>query len=261
MEPIGIIVALKSVQEADRLCEYLSRQPDMTVLAVTHSGEEVLTLVRRRRPALLILDAMLGGVDGFEVMRRLTAAGSPPQIILTSLITRDDYINAALSLGASFFLPRPVDLALLDSRIRRLFASSVASPTPVLPKPEPVSADDAASHYIGRMLMHLAVPPHLAGHRFLRQAIFLSVSDPSLPDHMGTLLYPAVADAFQTTPSRVERAIRFAIARSWDSGGSTAYCKLLNHPQVRVDKPSNREFISSLAERVRLSHSRRADGE
>lgn len=252
MEKIRILLAGDSLMEQHQLSQQLSRQPDFEVLAVAHHGLEAVQQAIRLRPDALVCDLTISQCDGFEVLQRLQEAALSTKVILTATVAREEYISMAIALGASYFLIKPLDVPLLARRLRQVCAR------PAETFETPPDRDDASlvreqtGRYIGRILMQLCISPHLDGHRFLRAAILLAVDDAALPDSMGQRLYPAVAAQFDTTPSRVERSIRFAIRRAWAYGGAPAYAKLLGRSMSAPPKPSNREFIASLAERVRI---------
>ena len=262
MEPVTVLLAESDALQRERITAWLEHQPDITVAGTAADGAEAIVRLDELRPRVLITDLLLPQADGYQVM---THAGhmpvsDRPKIIVVTSLSRPDFVARAVSLGAAYFMARPVELPLLTQRIREL--GHVPDPQ-LLPAPaaRPVSdasaaedsTDDTVSKYVSRMLMTLGVAPHLNGHRFVHRAILLAVSNPQLLDSMTTLLYPTVATEYATTVSRVERSIRFAIARTWDTGGSAAMNRMLGRQNAALlHRPSNREYIALVAERVRL---------
>lgn len=253
MQPIRIVIAQGNSADLRRIGMLLSQQPDLSVAGEATGSEQAEELVLRHRPELLITGLAPDGIDGLRLLKRLGEAQALPQVIVASASTQEELIRQAVELGAACFLAKPWDRDLLLQRIRRLCRPDAPLPAAVPPAPQAaMAAESDLARYVSRVLMTLSIPPHLAGHRFLKQAILLTLEDPTLPERMGDGLYPAVARLFDSTPSRVERAIRFAVSRTWAQGGGAAYCRLLGQGMPLSRPPSNRELIASLAERARL---------
>ena len=104
-------------------------------------------------------------------------------------------------------------------------------------------------------IMHqIGVPAHIKGYQYLRYAIILSVESPEVMSSVTKALYPAVAKKFQTTSSRVERAIRHAIEVAWDRGDVDVLSSYFGYTiQSSRGKPTNSEFIAMIADKLRLN--------
>ena len=109
-----------------------------------------------------------------------------------------------------------------------------------------------AEALVTEMLHGVGVPAHLKGYRYLREAVLLSLEDMSLLGAVTTVLYPRIAARFDTTPSRVERAIRHAIEVAWERGSLKDYPQLFGFTFANVTKPSNAEFIALIADELQL---------
>ena len=105
------------------------------------------------------------------------------------------------------------------------------------------------------MIHEIGVPAHIKGYQYLREAIMMSVDDPAMISSITKILYPTIAKRFQTTPSRVERAIRHAIEVAWSRGKMETLDALFGYTiDTGKGKPTNTEFIALIADRIRLSY-------
>ncbi|MDE6168042.1 MAG: sporulation initiation factor Spo0A C-terminal domain-containing protein [Acetatifactor sp.] len=105
------------------------------------------------------------------------------------------------------------------------------------------------------MIHEIGVPAHIKGYQYLREAIMMSVEDPGMISSITKILYPTIAKRFQTTPSRVERAIRHAIEVAWSRGRMETLDALFGYTiDTGKGKPTNSEFIALIADRIRLSY-------
>ncbi len=105
------------------------------------------------------------------------------------------------------------------------------------------------------MIHEIGVPAHIKGYQYLREAIMMSVEDPEMLNSITKILYPSIAKRFQTTPSRVERAIRHAIEVAWSRGKMETLDALFGYTiNIGKGKPTNSEFIALIADRIRLRY-------
>ncbi len=108
---------------------------------------------------------------------------------------------------------------------------------------------------VTNMIHEIGVPAHIKGYQYLREAIMMSVEDPSMISSITKILYPTIAKRFQTTPSRVERAIRHAIEVAWSRGRMETLDALFGYTiNTGKGKPTNSEFIALIADRIRLEY-------
>lgn len=105
------------------------------------------------------------------------------------------------------------------------------------------------------MIHEIGVPAHIKGYQYLREAIMMSVEDTTMLSSITKILYPTIAKKFQTTPSRVERAIRHAIEVAWSRGRMETLDTLFGYTvNTGKGKPTNSEFIALIADRIRLQY-------
>ena len=105
------------------------------------------------------------------------------------------------------------------------------------------------------MIHNIGVPAHIKGYQYLRDAIVMAVKDPMMISSITKILYPTIAKNFQTTPSRVERAIRHAIEVAWSRGKMETLDQLFGYTiNTGKGKPTNSEFIALISDKIRLSY-------
>lgn len=108
---------------------------------------------------------------------------------------------------------------------------------------------------VTEMIHEIGVPAHIKGYQYLREAIMISVNDVEMLNSITKILYPTIAKKFQTTPSRVERAIRHAIEVAWSRGKMETLDAMFGYTiNTGKGKPTNSEFIALIADKIRLQY-------
>lgn len=132
---------------------------------------------------------------------------------------------------------------------------SVSAKTRAKEVPEPIEKVRDLEQDVTNMIHEIGVPAHIKGYQYLREAIMMSVEDPAMISSITKILYPTIAKSFQTTPSRVERAIRHAIEVAWSRGRMETLDALFGYTiNTGKGKPTNSEFIALIADRIRLQY-------
>ena len=200
---------------------------DMEVLAATGDGEEALRLVRELSPDVLLMDMVLARMDGLEVLSALEQASRPKVLVLSGFV-RGNMAELAAAKGASYFMMKPCKLSAVIERVRQLGGA--------------VSQEEDNRS-----------PAHIKGYQYLREAIVMTVENMEVINAVTKVLYPEVAKRFNTTASRVERAIRHAIEVAWDRGDLETLQKYFGYTVSNAKgKPTNSEFIAMIADRLQL---------
>lgn len=230
------------------LADVLSREEDMDCLDSTDNGVDALALCAELKPDVLVLDLVLLKLDGLEVLRRLPEACSDTKVIVVSDLYRSEIVKQCAALGAAYFIPEPCDIPTLLDRIRQI--NSYSQPmAPIVAKPH----DANLEALVTEIIHEIGVPAHIKGYQYLREAIILTINDMDIINAVTKVLYPAVAKKFNTTPSRVERAIRHAIEVAWDRGDIEVLQKFFGYTVSNIKgKPTNSEFIAMIADYLSL---------
>ena len=230
------------------LRESIEKDEGFTVVGSTGDGLDALQLIGSLRPDVAVLDLVLPGMDGLGVMEKLRQMELETKTVLYSAFYTDQTLARAAELGASFFLPKPFTAEALRDRLHNLFSWAE-------PKEEP---DIDLKDMVTEIIHEVGVPAHIKGYQYLRYAIILAVKDMEIINAVTKVLYPAVADHFGTTPSRVERAIRHAIEVAWDRGDLETLQRYFGYTVSNAKgKPTNSEFIAMIADRLTLEIKRK----
>ena len=225
------------------LREAIDKIEGLTVVGSTGDGAEALQLMGRYHPDLAVMDVVLPGLDGLSVLRQMKAQGGESKVILVSAFCADQVVGEAMSLGASYFLPKPCEVGALLDRMQSVFEQPAT--------PEQHAA--ALKNMVTSVIHEIGVPAHIKGYQYLREAIIIAVNDMEVINAVTKVLYPEVAKRFGTTPSRVERAIRHAIEVAWDRGDLETLQKYFGYTVSNAKgKPTNSEFIAMIADRLVL---------
>ena len=216
---------------------------EFTVVGSVGDGAEALRLARQEAPDLLLMDVLLPGLDGFGVLKQLRELEKPPKVILISAFCSDSVVSEAVELGANYFMFKPVEENALLDRMRALFGRDLPE------ERHPVEL----KNLVTSVIHEIGVPAHIKGYQYLREAIMIAVDDMDVISAVTKVLYPEVAKRFNTTPSRVERAIRHAIEVAWDRGDLETLQKYFGYTVSNAKgKPTNSEFIAMIADRLVL---------
>ena len=264
-EKIKIVLADDNRDFCQVLKEYLSNEDDIEILGVAKDGLEALELVQEKQPDLLVLDVIMPHLDGLGVIEKLNSMNiqKMPKIIILSAVGQDKITQRAIGLGADYYIVKPFDFVIFINRIRELVQNrSVAiaeKSKPVVefksPKTDFVKNTGNIETEITNIIHEIGVPAHIKGYLYLREAIKMVIENVELLSAVTKELYPSISKKFNTTPSRVERAIRHAIEVAWSRGKVDTINQLFGYTVHNTKgKPTNSEFIAMIADKLRLEH-------
>lgn len=211
-------------------------------------GNKILESIKNDNPDVVVTDAVLPGIDAIEIMKRTASDSCRPEFIITSPYDNPFAEKQVMQSGASYFMLRPFDINALSDRIESVMQKS---------ETDIHSAADLEDMEIvvTDVIHQLGVPAHIKGYHYLREAILSSLSDHDLLESVTKSLYPNVASKFQTTSSRVERAIRHAIEIAWDRGNVEILNSFFGYTvNTSKGKPTNSEFIALITDKLRLQY-------
>ena len=254
MEKIRVMLADDNSSILRLLTDYFARKEEIEVVATVSDGTEIVAAVREHAPDVLVMDIIMPRRDGFmalEELSKLEGELRPKVIVLTGL-ARDDFIMRAIKLGASYYMVKPFDMHLLYNRILEVAGqtAALASDGAKESAPPAESVDDR----ITNLFLTLGIPAHIKGYQYLREAVLMVLNDRDVINRITKELYPGVARRFDTSASKVERAMRHAIEVAWSRGRLDAVNKMYGYKVFDVmDKPTNGEFISCVAEKISMN--------
>ncbi|EFM09862.1 sporulation transcriptional activator Spo0A [Paenibacillus curdlanolyticus YK9] len=268
MTKIEVLLADDNREFTNLLSEYISEQSDMVVTGVAYNGEEVIQLLEdaRKVPDVLILDIIMPHLDGLGVLERLREMNlnPAPKIIMLTAFGQENITQKAVQLGASYYILKPFDMEILANRVRQLVVntnvvsqSTYTSSSAISTKSNvvPIAKGKNLDANITSIIHEIGVPAHIKGYQYLREAITMVYNNIEILGAITKTLYPAIAEKFKTTPSRVERAIRHAIEVAWTRGNIDSISHLFGYTiNISKSKPTNSEFIAMVADKLRIEH-------
>ena len=267
---ISVLIADDNKEFCNILNDYLLNQKDIVVTGVAKDGREALELIESQQPDLVVLDIIMPHLDGLGVLERLNNMDLPkiPRVIVLSAVGQDKITQQAITLGADYYVVKPFDMDIFTKRIREMFNNNVVVNNTVESEKRmnqvPLVQREAAATSkepmdleteITSIIHEIGVPAHIKGYMYLREAITMVVNDMELLSAVTKELYPSIAKKYNTTASRVERAIRHAIEVAWSRGQIDAINRIFGYTvHGEKGKPTNSEFIAIIADKLRLKN-------
>ncbi|WP_286884425.1 sporulation transcription factor Spo0A [Aneurinibacillus sp. UBA3580] len=256
MKNIRVILADDNREFTELLEEYLNDQNDIEVVGVAFNGNDVLNLLSHTLPDVLILDIVMPHLDGLAVLDQIRGMKLPvmPKIIMLTAFGQEEITKKAVELGASYYILKPFDMEVLANRLRQVAGLAPTVHHNLRPPSLPPKGKNLDQN-ITNIIHEIGVPAHIKGYLYLREAITMVYNDMELLGSITKILYPEIAKKFNTTASRVERAIRHAIEVAWSRGNMDSIGKLFGYTVSNSKaKPTNSEFIAMVADRLRIEH-------
>lgn len=250
MEKVRVLLADDNRSMLMLLSEFLAKKPDVEVVGCVSDGSEVVKTVAETAPDVVVLDVILPRSDGFSALEALAQSGalSGCRVIMLTGLAGDDFIARALRLGASYYMVKPFDMELLYRRIVETARRQREKPEELLPA---VENREGSDEMITNLFLTLGIPAHIKGYQYLREAVRMVLADHDVINRITKELYPGIARKFDTTSSKVERAMRHAIEVAWSRGRLDAVNRIYGYRVFSPeDKPTNGEFIALIADKV-----------
>ena len=259
MKKIRVLVVDDNREYVEVLCSFLKQERRIEVVGCAYDGLEAINLLRMTEPDILVLDMVMPNLDGIGVLERMQnlRLKKIPRILVVSAVLNDSIAAKTIALGAEYFMLKPVNFDVLVDRIAMFSKEEEEAKTGEF---RPQEIRGALKRDIGDIetmvtgIIHeIGIPAHIKGYQYLRHAIIMVVNDLDIINSITKELYPTVAKDFNTTPSRVERAIRHAIEVAWDRGDTEVLNSFFGYTIANSKgKPTNSEFIAMIADKLRL---------
>ena len=252
-----ILIADENTAERQALCNELRRAGFQNLIEAAN-GEDALIQIGRYHPDVAIVDIWLSKLDGIGVLRNCKslnfAPDKAPSFIIVSMVSNQSIFMEATHAGADLCMLKPYNMESLCQHINALAKSRESGKVAGVPIDVDSRESDMESQ-ITKIIHQIGVPAHIKGYQYLRTAIMLTVKDSDIINSVTKILYPSVAKKYQTTTSRVERAIRHAIEVAWDRGDVDTLNSYFGYTiQNNRGKPTNSEFIAMIADNLRLQY-------
>lgn len=246
---IKVLIA-DDAESFGKICQAELKKLGIKAVIIPKNGANVIEEIDREHYDVVLMDVFMSGMDALEVMEYINQnIANKPIVTLLSAVDTVDFEKQMLSAGASYYFIKPISPKTVAKRIESLCKWRIAK--------------SETGHYrwsksdmeivISNMMRDIGVPAHIKGYQYLRTSIMLCINDSEMLSSVTKLLYPSVAKQYDTTPSRVERAIRHAIEVAWDRGDVDVLSSYFGYTiQSERGKPTNSEFIAMIADKIKL---------
>ncbi len=236
------------------LASYIGLQEDMEIIGMASDGIRGKELILNTQPDVVILDMVMPQLDGLGVLEQLSKSSLEvlPAIICLSAVGQEELIRKAIDFGAKYYMIKPFDFEMVLKRIRELAGADKGARV----RPSIKQSGRNTEEKITNIFLTIGIPAHIKGYHFLREAIKMVVEDNDIINRITKELYPGIAKKFNTTPSKVERAIRHSIDVAWNRGKVENINQLFGYVVYdKNDKPTNGEFIALVADKLCMDQS------
>ncbi len=251
MKKLKIAIFENNDELTEEIKQTVQNEDAYDICAVSSNGNVAVELVRKTNPDVVVVDLVLCGLDGFGVLDFIKKNNPDCSCIALSSYINDKTVNRAIELGASYYLVKPTSAATILERIKEVSEEKeeVAGGFERRERRKIGTVDEKISN----IFITIGIPPHIKGFSYMREGIKLAVNDPPIINSVTKGLYPKIAEKFNTSPSKVERAIRHAIEVAWNRGRTDAISSIFGaRVYIGSERPTNSEFIALVADKLIL---------
>ncbi len=255
MSKIRVLIMDDNEKFSAKLKEELELTDQIDIIGCASNGKEGLDMFSMYLPDVVILDIVMPVMDGFGVLSRIAGKAV---IIAVSGYESESTISKIAAMGADYYISKTVEMAEIADRVimftKKDTATGGAKGLEGLFRSAVIEEKTTSiESMVSNIIKLVGVPAHIKGYQFLRDAIIWTIEDMGLINAVTKELYPGIAKKYNTTSSRVERAIRHAIEVAWERGDIETINKLFGYTvHNNKGKPTNSEFIAMIADRLRL---------
>lgn len=240
-----ILVADDNIALCNGIRDFINEKDGFEVVAVAHNGIDAIRLIETCAPDFVLLDIVMPELDGFGVLSAIQ--NKRCVVIMMSQLATDGFVQKSMQYGASYFLAKPFDYNTMFKVL-----SDFSLPRTLQAQPTP-RKNKTLDEKIANLFISVGIPAHIKGYQFLREAIKMTIETPEIINSITKKLYPGIAERYQTSPSKVERAIRHAIEVAWNRGKIENINNIFG---IKIyapnEKPTNGEFIALVADKLLL---------
>ncbi len=263
MENLRVAIADDNTDMVNVLGAVISEEHDMEIVGTANNGKETLEIIKKYEPDVVLLDIIMPEDDGITVMKKVfndDKIKKAPAFIVISSVGKETVTEDAFENGAVYYFMKPFDNQALIEKIRSVKPKCNSKNIHKASNPLINSNHEAINVHvleteITSIIHDIGIPAHIKGYNYLRDSIILAIKDSEVINCITKILYPTIAKMYQTTPSRVERAIRHAIEVAWNRGNTDTLNDLFGYTISNgKGKPTNSEFIALIADKIRLEY-------
>ena len=259
MEHLSVAIADDNQRILDMLETVIGMDKELNLVGKAKNGEEMCQIIKDKQPDVVLLDLIMPKMDGLTVMEQVSQdknVSKRPYFIVITAVGQERITEDAFNKGANYYIMKPFNNEMLLNRIksvRKMFRNNEKKSEDT--KSENAARGENLENRVTNMLHEIGIPAHIKGYHYLRDAIIMAVEDMDVLNAITKILYPTVAKKYQTTSSRVERAIRHAIEVAWSRGKLDTLDELFGYTvSTGKGKPTNSEFIALIADTIQLEY-------
>ena len=262
MDKLSVAIADDNENMVRLLSDIVRNDEELQVIGTAKDGEEAYEMIRTKEPDVVLLDIVMPKLDGLGVMDKVNSDKNlkkHPNFIMVSAIGQEKITEDAFRRGADYYIMKPFDKDIIVNRIKMVKSHNQKKNTELravgaYENVKQVSKRNLEND-VTNIIHEIGVPAHIKGYQYLRESIIMSVNDIEMLNSITKILYPTIAKKYQTTPSRVERAIRHAIEVAWSRGKMDTIDELFGYTiHNGKGKPTNSEFIALISDKIRLEY-------
>ena len=256
-ENVRVLIADDNREFCRNLKDYFSAADGIELVGVAYDGKEAYEMTCLTKPDVLLIDVIMPQLDGFGTLAKINNSSEiskKPNVIVISSMGSDKITAKAMSLNAKYFMIKPLEFSVIAERVREFKDCSVPSLKGMknVLKISGTEKFDLEAGVTG-IIQKIGVPAHIKGYQYIREAIMMVIKDMDTINSVTKVLYPTIARKYNTTSSRVERAIRHAIEVAWDRGDPEVLDSMFGYTILSSKgKPTNSEFIAMISDKLRL---------
>lgn len=258
MGKLNVAIADDNEVTRELLGNIVSGDDELRLVGTAKDGEEACLLIKEKEPDVVLLDIVMPKLDGLGVLDRIQSDQTlkhRPTFLMVSAVSNERITEDVFERGADYYIMKPFDNSIILDRIKTVLKRKNTKEIRKvfeIDRSEPDSLKTLEED-VTEIIHEVGVPAHIKGYQYLREAIIMSVNNMDMLNSITKILYPGIAKKFQTTPSRVERAIRHAIEVAWSRGKMDTLDDLFGYTISNgKGKPTNSEFIALITDKIRL---------
>lgn len=248
MREIKILIAENNLLLREQLAEELLSDDQFELVGITANGPDTYNAIMREKPDVVVFDLLLPYYDGLTLIEKIRQdiENENIKLVMTTPLTKDSIISAAFRKGANYVIVKPYDIKMMAEKIKKIYYNAG---TVTYTNSPAQNIDDIISHN----LTNIGVPANLIGYRYMITAIKHVIDDESSLEGITKILYPDVAKIHNSTPQRVEKAIRHAIEVAWARNDSNKQITEFKY-SIKPGKlrPTNSEFLAVMSRQIKL---------
>jgi len=246
----NVLIVDSNEKDCMDLKGYLENDSRFIVKKITDNANDALEYLENNSIHLVITDILLKNSDGFELLEKIKERNIEVKTLVLSALSGEAFVQKSLIFGAEYYMIKPYSYEVLSQRILDILKTKETS-TVINVETKQHDILKNIDGKLSNIFITVGIPAHIKGYHFLREAIKMAIETPEIINSITKKLYPSIAEKFETSSSKVERAIRHAIEVAWNRGKIENINSLFG---IKVysdnEKPTNGEFIALVADKM-----------